>query len=49
MIRCNVRFIACLDTEMNGSKVRLGLEVMRDQDFAPLRGLRIGLVTHPAA
>src|SRR5260370_439305 len=29
--------------------VRTGLEVLRDQAFGPLRGLRIGLVTHPAA
>src|SRR5438128_2075783 len=29
--------------------VRTGLEILRDQGFAPLRGLRIGLVTHPAA
>src|SRR5207248_9138585 len=25
------------------------LEILRDQAFRPLRGLRIGLVTHPAA
>ncbi|MCI0456285.1 MAG: DUF1343 domain-containing protein [Gemmataceae bacterium] len=29
--------------------VRTGLEVLRDEGFAPLRGLRVGLVTHPAA
>ena len=29
--------------------VRTGLEVLRDQAFRSLRGLRIGLVTHPAA
>src|SRR5438132_2227269 len=29
--------------------VRTGLEVLRDRGFGPLRGLRIGLVTHPAA
>jgi uncharacterized protein YbbC (DUF1343 family) len=29
--------------------VRTGLEVLRDQGFAPLRGMRVGLVTHPAA
>src|SRR6266404_1146659 len=29
--------------------VRTGLEVLRDQAFGRLRGLRIGLVTHPAA
>jgi uncharacterized protein YbbC (DUF1343 family) len=29
--------------------VRSGLEVMRDTVFAPLRGQRVGLVTHPAA
>jgi uncharacterized protein YbbC (DUF1343 family) len=29
--------------------VRSGLAVLRDQGFAPLRGLRLGLVTHPAA
>ena len=29
--------------------VRTGLEVLRDQAFAPLRGLAVGLVTHPAA
>ncbi len=32
-----------------GPRVRTGLEVLRDQAFAPLRGLRVGLVTHPAA
>ena len=26
-----------------------GLDVLRRQDFAPLRGKRVGLVTHPAA
>jgi uncharacterized protein YbbC (DUF1343 family) len=30
-------------------KVRTGLDVLRSQSFALLRGLRIGLVTHPAA
>ncbi len=30
-------------------RVRTGLAVLRDQGFAPLRGLRIGLVTHTAA
>ncbi len=29
--------------------VRTGLDVLRRQDFAPLRGLAVGLVTHPAA
>jgi uncharacterized protein YbbC (DUF1343 family) len=29
--------------------VRTGLDVLREQAFAPLRGLIIGLVTHPAA
>jgi uncharacterized protein YbbC (DUF1343 family) len=29
--------------------VRTGLEVLRDRNFAPLRGLSVGLVTHPAA
>jgi uncharacterized protein YbbC (DUF1343 family) len=29
--------------------VRTGLDVLRLQGFAPLRGMRIGLVTHPAA
>jgi uncharacterized protein YbbC (DUF1343 family) len=29
--------------------VRTGLDVLRACSFAPLRGLRIGLVTHPAA
>jgi uncharacterized protein YbbC (DUF1343 family) len=29
--------------------VRTGLDVLRDLAFAPLRGLRVGLVTHPAA
>lgn len=31
------------------TKVRTGLDVLVAQEFAPLRGLRIGLVTHPAA
>jgi uncharacterized protein YbbC (DUF1343 family) len=31
------------------SRVCTGLEVLCRQGFAPLRGLRIGLVTHPAA
>jgi uncharacterized protein YbbC (DUF1343 family) len=30
-------------------RVRTGLDVLRAQEFAPLRGLRVGLVTHPAA
>src|SRR5262249_8368498 len=30
-------------------RVRTGLDCLRDQDFAPLRGLRVGLVTHSAA
>jgi uncharacterized protein YbbC (DUF1343 family) len=30
-------------------KVRTGLDALVAQDFAPLRGLRVGLVTHPAA
>ena len=30
-------------------KVRTGLDVLVAQEFAPLRGLRVGLVTHPAA
>jgi uncharacterized protein YbbC (DUF1343 family) len=29
--------------------VRTGLECLGDKGFAPLRGLRVGLVTHPAA
>jgi uncharacterized protein YbbC (DUF1343 family) len=29
--------------------VRSGLDILRDRRFAPIRGLRIGLVTHPAA
>jgi uncharacterized protein YbbC (DUF1343 family) len=29
--------------------VRSGLDVLAAQEFAPLRGLRVGLVTHPAA
>src|SRR5262245_16058774 len=29
--------------------VRTGLECLGDAGFAPLRGLRVGLVTHPAA
>jgi uncharacterized protein YbbC (DUF1343 family) len=29
--------------------VRTGLEVLGDQGFAPLRGLRVGLVAHPAS
>jgi uncharacterized protein YbbC (DUF1343 family) len=29
--------------------VRTGLDVLREQEFRVLRGLRIGLVTHPAA
>src|SRR4051794_26332373 len=30
-------------------RVRTGLDVLSAQQFAPLRGLRVGLVTHPAA
>jgi len=30
-------------------RVRSGLDVLCAQDFAPLKGLRVGLVTHPAA
>ena len=29
--------------------VRTGLDVLRDRDFAPLRGRRVGLVCHPAS
>src|SRR5262245_28165463 len=29
--------------------VRSGLDVLLLQEFAPLKGLRVGLVTHPAA
>jgi uncharacterized protein YbbC (DUF1343 family) len=29
--------------------MRTGLDVLRDQDWAPLRGLRVGLVCHPAS
>src|SRR5262245_51392330 len=31
------------------ARVRTGLECLADQGFAPLRGLRVGLLTHPAA
>lgn len=34
---------------MTGASIRTGLECLIAQGFAPLRGLRIGLVTHPAA
>ncbi len=34
-------------TETQG--VRTGLDHLREQSFTPLRGLRVGLVTHPAA
>ncbi len=34
---------------MPSPRLRTGLEVLRDQGFPPLRGLRVGLVTHPAA
>lgn len=30
-------------------RIRTGLDCLRDRGFAPLRGLRVGLVTHPAA
>ena len=30
-------------------KIRTGLDLLVAQQFAPLRGLRVGLVTHPAA
>lgn len=30
-------------------KIRTGLDALVAQDFAPLRGMRVGLVTHPAA
>jgi uncharacterized protein YbbC (DUF1343 family) len=29
--------------------MRTGLDVLRDQEWAPLRGLRVGLVCHPAS
>src|SRR3954470_17609736 len=29
--------------------MRTGLDVLRDQQWAPLRGLRVGLVCHPAS
>lgn len=34
---------------MSVSPLRTGLDVLRARDFAPLRGKRVGLVTHPAA
>jgi uncharacterized protein YbbC (DUF1343 family) len=34
---------------ISASRVRTGLDCLADQGFAPLRGLRVGLVTHPAA
>jgi uncharacterized protein YbbC (DUF1343 family) len=30
-------------------RVRTGLEILSERRFAPVRGLRVGLVTHPAA
>ncbi len=32
-----------------GTRIRTGLDCLVAQDFTPLRGLRVGLVTHPAA
>src|SRR2546421_6379423 len=29
--------------------VRTGLDVLQRKGFAPLRGMRVGLITHPAA
>lgn len=34
---------------MSSPRVRTGLDVLRSQGFAPLKGLRIGLVSHAAA
>jgi uncharacterized protein YbbC (DUF1343 family) len=34
---------------MTAPRVRTGLDVLANHDFAPLRGLTVGLVTHPAA
>lgn len=34
---------------MTPPRVRSGLDVLRERSFAPLRGFRVGLVTHPAA
>jgi uncharacterized protein YbbC (DUF1343 family) len=34
---------------MTRSQVRTGLDMLQREGFAPLRGLRVGLVTHPAA
>jgi uncharacterized protein YbbC (DUF1343 family) len=31
------------------ARVRTGLDILQEQAFAPVRGLRVGLVTHPAA
>jgi uncharacterized protein YbbC (DUF1343 family) len=36
-------------TSSRKPRVRTGLAVLRDEGFARLRGLRVGLVTHPAA
>lgn len=38
-----------MPTMMVQRQVRTGLEVLRQQEFAVLRGLAVGLVTHPAA
>jgi uncharacterized protein YbbC (DUF1343 family) len=34
---------------MDRIQVQIGLDVLREQSFAALRGLQVGLVTHPAA
>src|SRR6516162_11685659 len=46
----NVRGLVRRGATMSwGTRVRTGLDCLCAQDFAPLRGLRVGLVTHPAA
>ena len=39
--------LAALLTLGAAAQVKPGIEVLRDRDFAPLQGLRVGLITNP--
>ena len=40
--------LLCAVTALSAANVKLGIEVLRDNGFAPLKGKRVGLVTNPS-
>ena len=39
--------LTCVASVMAAPKVKTGIEVLIEQDFAPLAGKRVGLITNP--